>query len=442
MATPTFLQLVTDLKNAVNVFEKLRLFGETDSPNLIGLLDTYKDAVNTNFPGQRSAAVDLVRAQYSGILSRGTIRAFLDPIFRDFGKNIGAPEGTDTNTIVQTRLYQDFIDNPDTLNSREITFDTPLADGGNTGTGVIHRLSVDDRGFDIENVNPSLDVTARIRRDQNAGVTKNREVFELATTAPPRDNIDLSSGDLGISQNLVTRGQKNIMLQNSSFDIGGGTDAAPTSLPGWTLLDSGDNVLTVSSSLFTRETSSANTFLGKTRDSEVIRSLKIVTASQLKFQQKFSLRGISYPSAEVPLFLSIAYNRSVFSGAGTLIISKGSKSETVVLAAQTGWNRLFLALGTKNWLFNTTEDDLDILVDWSPTGGSLLIDDVSLAPFIPFAGHWYYSDPGKTAFLYDDKFTWADSVATEGIIQQYLWRGGYGYLPSATAGGESITDPS
>jgi len=444
MATPTIAQLRTDLQNSVNILEKLRSFGETDATNLIGLIDTYKDAVNTNFPSQRTAGISAIRSAFSTAIADSTVRSLLTPVLFDWGALVNAPEQSSGQAILD-RMYQYFIDNAEFVQSRQITYGTPAAVTG-TGTGQIHRLTVDDRNYALESLNPSLNIEARVRRDQNSGATKHQEIWELKDSDSGVDSVDRSSHATGLVGSLTTGGRKNALLRNSSFDSRGGSDSVPTSLPGWILLDSSDAELAVSSSLITFETDAANVYLEKIRDSETIRSINLGSTTQIKLDQKLNLQGISIDPA-IPHYLQIAYNRQVNSAAGTLVLRLGSKSVTVAVSAQTGWNVARIAIGQENWLRDVNENNINIQVDWTPDSGGtgLLIDDVILAPFTPFAGSWYFAEPGRTPFLFDDKTSWSDSFASgisDGIVQKWLWRGFNRMLPHATGGSVTLADPS
>jgi hypothetical protein len=441
MATPTRAQLVTDLQNSVKILNETKKYGQDNATNLVGLYDTYVAAINTNFPGERTAGADVIRDGLSSLVAPSSVRAILDPVLRDWGKFIDAPEDADATAIL-ARMYQYFVDNSETVNGRNLSFGTPSADGGNTGNGTIHRLTVDKNNYPIENVQTATSWTAKVIQDQNSGATKHQEVYEVVDSNPGRDELSISGG--GVVARLNTTSPRTGKLGNASFTQRGGTDAAPTSLNNWRLLDASDVAQTVSSTLISFDTS--NIYLEALRDADTERALQLDSTSRIKVEQKLNVTSARIDRG-VPHYLQIAWNRSVNSASGTLALHMGSQSESVAVSAQSGWQILRITVGQKLWLEFMNQNNLDILIDWTPDSGGtgLLIDDVILAPMTRIGNHWYASVPGATPFLVDDKWTWTDAVTSGGsdsIIPYWLWRGYDAYLPSNNAGSETVADPS
>jgi hypothetical protein len=207
-------------------------------------------------------------------------------------------------------------------------------------------------------------------------------------------------------------------LTNPSFGQLDGTLAAPTSIPGWTPTGGIGNFELVESP----------TYRSSTEEGDTPRALKFTTNDILV--QNFNVNSVSF-NPNVPYYLQIAWNRSEGTGDGTLSLMLGSQTESVALAAQSGWQILRIALGTKNWFQNWNQEDPTVSIQLaSNTTGYVLVDDVVLAPFTNFDGGWYALVGGTTPFLYDDIFTFTDTEVGA-IIQEWLWRL-YGiYLPPA-----------
>ena len=147
-----------------------------------------------------------------------------------------------------------------------------------------------------------------------------------------------------------------------------------------------------------------------------------------------------------PMYFQIAFNRAVGSGDGNLNISLGSKTTTVALAAQTGWNILRMALGQNNWFrrFNQTSMTVTVSID-ARTTGYTLVDDFILAPFYEFDGVFFCPVGGATPFLRDDSLTCTDTEAGA-VVQYWLWQmfgeEWWAYLPANEAAGETWADPT
>jgi hypothetical protein len=138
----------------------------------------------------------------------------------------------------------------------------------------------------------------------------------------------------------------------------------------------------------------------------------------------------------------VAWNRQVGSASGTLTLALGSKTTNVVVAAQTGWQVLYLPVTYLNcWPDNFMQNDMTLYIDWARTSGDLLIDDVMLVPMSAFRGQWYMPIGGATPYVKGDKFTWSDSISSDSIIQYWLAHAFSMYLPHNAAGAETWADP-
>ena len=239
--------------------------------------------------------------------------------------------------------------------------------------------------------------------------------------------LEESGRGSGLVLPVPTRSADDSLLINPSFSDYSGTAAVPTEITGWTPGTIGD---------FDIDTT--NYYRAATL--EATPAALVFTATD-NISQALSVKGTTLDPF-TPYYLQLAYNRQVNGDAGTLEIHLGAQSSSVVLAAQTGWNILRLAIGTKNWFKNFNENSLDVNIIWTRTGGTgLLIDDVVFAPYTNYDGAWVCPVGGATPFLRRDIGTFTDTE-TGAIIARWIWRAFGRYLPGASGGAETEADPT
>lgn len=433
MASPTIAETHTMLKNEVDLLEELRKFAESNAKNFVGMEDTIVQSLETDFAVELTNAVAGARAGINGALAQAT--AILDPVFRTYGKVIGAPEA-DVQTII-TRFIEYCVANSITFNSRDVTFGSVSAGGSNVGNGTWNRLTKDKYNYDIEAVFAEA-VTATCVADQSINGLKHAEEFEVRGASPSRDLLALAGS--GHVQAIACAHAGNSKLSNPSFSRYTGTAATPTAIEGWTPVSSISNYAIDESNYY-------RGFPGDTLNSGDVGSASLKISANDTIAQALTVFG-TVLDPDVPMYAQIAYNRQVGSGDGTLTLHMGGVSASVSLAAQTGWNILRIALGQNNWHRQFNEADLDIKVQLaSRTTGYVLVDDLIFVPFVRFGlaenliGTWMCPVGGSTPFLRGDVFTYTDSIASDSKIQRWLFRAYGRYLPHATAAGETVTDP-
>lgn len=425
MADPTRTELETQLKNLSRGWEQTRLFGEENSDvgppivtNLIALLDTITQNAEGDNAGSMVAAATALRRSLAAVLQGWA--APLDIHLLDWGKFLNTPE-RDPQAIL-TEMFRDFDTNTRTVLSRDFTYGAITPDGGNVGNATIVRLTVDEFGYDIENVTAEIK-TMTVIRDQTSGAQKNREVYRFeGQTASPDDLESIGSG--AVAEFTSIDPPLDSLLLNAGFDGIAGTEALPTDIPGWV-----SNVAVIGDGTdyeFIPSTGSPGIYLPKPTDASVRRSLKIKLARILT--QKLSARRTQLASAGA-LFLRLPYHENG-NATGTLEITLGgAPPATVTLVAGAAWKLLTLPLDINSWYANFTEDDLDIKIDFQRTLGELSIDDVFFVGLRAFDGGIpYLAVPGRTPAILDDKHT-ATDTAVESIIQRSVYRLKGRYLP-------------
>jgi len=387
--------------------------------------DTLEQLLEGDFVGAAASGISALRSSKASLLSPAQIRAAWDPIWRFYGKERGFPE-TDARTII-SRLYRDFVDNSKSVGSRAFSFGSPSAAGGNTGDAVIRRLTADQDGFDIE-FGLAEAMSAECLADQGS-VNIHEESWQLKSSEPARDGLEVAG--TGRTTTVSAISARNSLLTNPSFTQG----TSGSSVSGW----GGTSLLAGSVALTSKDTTN---FFRTAGVGDTGTSLDL-GAQSASLEQKINTEGIKL-QANVPYTLQVAYNRAVNTDSGTLALHLGSKSTSVVLSAQAGWNVLFLPLTSNNcWWKNYGSDDMSIKLVWTRTSGAgLLLDDVILAPMTPFRGQYYAVIGGGTPSLIRDSFTWTDTggAPATGKIQYWLQRA-YGlYLPSS--GSPTWADPT
>jgi hypothetical protein len=383
--------------------------------------DTLIQSLETNFMGEWGAAIAATRSNLVNVLNSfqsGSVAGFLE-----YGKFIAATEA-DVPTILR-RLYQYYIDNTLSVKSRTFSFATPPSVTG-TGTGVINRLNKDENNYDIEAQTPDTKYLECVN-DEHSGADEHEEVFEIRGSAPEPDPLKVvGSGKLAQIRAYSARDSFQY-IDNPSFSQYSGTTTVPTAITNWTVGTSIGN-FQIDTTNYYRD------FVGDTTPA----SVRFSTNDSLT--QNFNVRSAQFDAFR-PIYLQCAFNRQVGSGDGTLTLTLGSKTTSVVLAAQTGWNILRMTIGQDNWHSRWNQENPGVAITLaSRTTGYTLVDDVVIAPYDNFDGSWYKIVGSATPFLRKDKANWTDSATEGAIIQRFLWMFWNTYLP--TSGSPTWSEPS
>lgn len=420
MGSPSLAECETMIKHAVAVFDKLLNCASIDSPNVIGLMDTFEQAIEGDYAAQALGGMRAIRGDLASAISADRVRAVLDPIWVDLAKAQDYAEKNSGVEAIIRRHYRYMIENSKSVNARDFTFGTPTFSGA-TGNGAIKRLALDEDSQDIE-IGVAESFEARCVADQGS-VDRHKEVFRFSSGDAPVDGLERYGS--GSSRDIACRSADDSLVLNPHFALG----TSGVSITNWDVA-TGDVVNTA--------IDTAN--YPKTYPGQSMASLKIQTAN-LALSQKISNTGAKL-APNVPWYLQLMFNRAVGSGSGTLAIALGATTASVAVAAQTGWNVLGLAMDQGLWWKNFKENDLDITITWTHTSGYVLVADVILVPLEPFRGQWYIPIGGTTPFMLRDRAAWSDSLV-ESKLQywiQYAYPGIY--LPSDAGGSETWTDPS
>ncbi len=423
MPTPTEAQIRTQISEVIDLYQHLREYANSNVDNYLANEDTIINNTNTDFYTEKVNPIAVTRSSIDNAMEQAVDA--LTPLIQEYGRVLNFSVD-DTQRII-SEIYQHYIDTAQAVASRQFTFGTPAAAGGNVGDGLINRLTEDENSLDIENGH-SESKLAEIIADASTGGVAHQEIFEFRGEKAEKDRLEIIGS--GQTQNITALSAKTSLdiIFNPSFSTFSGTAAVPTSIQGWT----------PTTDIANFELDSTNFYRGFDGDTGPF-ALKIKAND--KMTQKFSLRRPTFDRG-VPIYLQIAYNSSLGSADGALTLRLGGVSAAVAdLTVPSGWNILRIGPSSDNWFKNWNVDDPGIEIEWSGrTTGTLLVDDVVIAPWEFMDGSFYAPVGGQTKWLERDEFTWTDTEVGS-IIQFWFFRTLGRYLPHAIGGGITFPDP-
>ncbi len=423
MAEPTEAEVRIMLQKAVDFLNELRVDAGDSASDYLELIETFTKNLSTDFLSQIASGIDSFRSGIVG--AQDSASGILTPIFLEFARISDIPESDISSIFV--RLRQDWVDRSITIKTRGFSFGTPVADGGNVGDGIIHRLNTDKDGFNKENQNADAKI-ATVTSDANSGSLQHAESVEFRGQEAEPDTILIAGSGLVETIGALTGLDTESFILNPSFTDTTGASGVGllTAIGSWTA-SGGDLLLN-----FEFESKEFYRALGNEVDPRALRITGNTTLSQS------FVDGASF-NPSTPYYIQIAYNVDNITS-GTLKLKFGAVSATADLSVGSGWKVLRIAIGDDNWFqkFNKTDPFIEISTT-ALVGSHVLIDDVVVGAYTNFNGSWYAVVGGRTAFLNDDEFTWADTIATEGKIGHQIFRRFNEYLPSS--GSPTISDP-
>jgi len=445
----TFAGIWDQLGKALKPINEAEKFGSANTPNLLDMENSLQTSIDGEFTSIGLNAVRNMRNALSAQISDTQVRALWTPYLQEMQRVIGTEVNTTgdaTSILAQIRDYMAGTASQ-TIKSRVMVSPQPAKDLSNTGDGSIHRVTVDFNGDTIEAQGAEL-MRADIVRDQNQA-QEWAEVFRFRGRPRERDNLYWNGSGI-VTDVPCLHAKTSSLLLNPSFDSNDATNDgdAPASLTGITNWAIGS-----SAASFALRTGAGLTFRGHPGAPDTIWGAEFLgndTLTQV-FQQEQP--GTVF-SDNVPYYAQVAWNRQS-SGDGTLRLYLGTQFANATVSGGTNgqWNILRIPLGVANWYDSFKQADLALKLElFSRTTGSVIVDDVCVAPMVNVGGHWYMPVGGgalpataPTAFLLDDFFTWTTTEAvSRGILAYWLWRafGIDGWLPTATPGLETIADPT
>lgn len=445
MAAPTFAQAWVKLKNAMKVFDETRKFSNANSPNAVDLLRTYEEAAKAE-GAEAAAASAAIQQVFKGGISNMLANPgpALNPLLQLVARSsVVNSRATDPQKQIDDIFFY-MANNSSTVQKRAFTRGAFSSGSPYVGNGTISRVTKDEYNLDMEATFPEV-ITGKVVADQNSGREKGREIWEWSGL-PFVDAAEwgVSGRGSGLLWRTNAVNGADSILKNASFGDVGGTVTVPTSIPNW------NSSITVNATNYQFDTT--NYYQEDSKENRSPKSLQVNASAVIKQALQANATTSSYAAnvtinPKVPYYCGLAWNRQVGSASGTLQLTLGSKSVSVTVSAQTGWQ--ILALPTSNqsdlWPKNWNSDTAYVQIDWTRSGGNLLLDRVMLLPYYPLVnrggqpGTFVLPVSGATAWLLNDTGTITDSE-TGAIIQLWAERTWGRYFPHATSS-PSISEP-
>lgn len=456
---PTFAEAWGQLGKAVRLAEEIENFGNSNTPNVLDMIDGATTAIDGVYSPLSLGAIDqLVRRPIAGTLTKTVLQAMFRPCLWEIGRVIGAPEIggerptiTDGMLIRRIREYMEAQGPDQTILSRGMTLDTSGSISG-TGTGAINRLTVDRFGYALECTGPEDKIFVCDVDQTTQGGQQHAEAFRLDFETAWKDPLYWTgSGNKGRRLACTHALSAPGWLKNPSFEQPGGItdDTSPsstTAITGWTINGAAANLKMRSAAGFY--------YRGYPGAPSTLYGIEFEADDAIYQTIRTAQPGKGF-DRRVPIYAQVAVKR-LDNATGNITIAVGGQSTTVTIGSLTNnaWNVVRLAVGTKSWYDNQREDafDVRITVDTLATG-TVVIDDVILAPYQNLDGTWYCAVGSDTAFLLRDTVTFNDTDGgTRALFSYWLWRAwedeiavlteAMGWFPSAGSGSNTIAEPS
>jgi len=427
MSQPTVTEIRTLLEEAHAILNNSLAAGSTATPNLVSDVEDFIAAAGSFSSGPMSAAINGAqnqRARMNALVTIGSARAMLDPLWSIYCDIKEIPDGSIEYRLSEMRRTFD-AEGEDIL-ARVMAFGSPSDTkvGGNTGGGAVMRCTVDEFGHPIEAVWPETKVIFCVG-DQNSagGGDKHEEMFEIRGEPAGPDQLERIGW--GSTVRVLASSARNSILKNSSFDSWRGTAAdAITAFPNWEV-DTLANVEADSINVYRTEGG---------RSGNVPYGIRLTGA--VKFEQTIETSGARFDPTR-PVYVQIAYNRSIGSGAGVLTVRLGSKTVAIadLSAAASGWQTLILPFNVDSYLRAWGEGDATVEVELSgTTGGYTLIDDFIVKQGARVDNTFWVIIGNSTPFEIEDRFDVSDSATDANLIGLWLWRVYNTWFPAVPTG--------
>lgn len=400
-------------------------------------LQTLIAGLISDFPQVHTDAAAAFRARLASALV-AQARAATDPALINFVRTQDLSRATDLDEVISV-LYDDLVAAGETIQSRGITYGPAVPGGGNVGTGVIYRLTVDSQGYDLEATH--LDTKRwTVVADQATGAIKHREQFRVEGQRPGVDAIEiLGSGGLLESQETRSKVSSDSVLANCGFDsfnlgsasftAGVAALAGDSVVTAWELLDPGGASDPTLFDLVQLDVNQARDLQGVASPT----SLRMRALSRIR--QFFSVNNVSLDLA-VPLGIVLHVYKDNAAD-GDLVVTWGNKTQTFSVAGlvNASWNRVVVDLDQDLWPASFNTQDPFFQIEWqNRTVGEIYLDELeALVPMVGFDGLWFHPSggvgltgtPASVAgkWVEGDEVSFSDSLtATDSQLQQWLFR--------------------
>ena len=406
MAAPSEATIQTQIAERIHLLETLREYTTDNAQNLLAQENTAVTDMEGDYEDDSIAGISSFRGAVSDALASGIGRSIIDPKLLDYAKFLGSSERNPFRIIYL--LNQHFAATAQSIKSRVFTYGAGVAGGSNVGDGDIYRVTKDRFGNDLEACTAEVK-TFECTNDQTSGASIGAEQFRARGKAASRDNIDRESGSGAIDTINGLNSGGGTYIRNASFSSSTGLGFSSSfDLTNWDIDD--PTVCDLDDVNFYRP--------GNSQD---------FTPASLQMSGAVIVsQSVSDLDPDVPIIGRLAYNATVGTGVGDLVIRLGQLTVSVIAVegSPAGWNTVrFVIDGAAAWAQNITVDDLKLEIEFVPSGaGVLLVDDVVLEDAQLIEGTYWGIIGGAIAFLINDTISVTDSNAALGVIQTWLWR--------------------
>lgn len=399
--------------------------------------------------------IDSDRANLARVLGEDAASAALAVFLVEVAFLAGAPNPLAAQlSDLRVVAYDYMRTNSKSVKSRQPSFGTPTADGGNAGDTMAYRNTKDQNDLFLAGWMPDTYRLECIEDSLTGGVAQGNERWRLKSgSSSKRDNLD--PGGAGIDEPLQGRTSDESLLKNASFDSftpgatapSVGSPQIPSAVGSWTP-GSGDwnNFLinldetyrpapgaATSAGL---ECTASDTFAQSLTEVAKVKLLDLSHFVALKVKRKATATG-SIKAALVSVDVD---------GAETEVIER---TVDIATLTDTEWNVVKM-LGTEgqgNWPSLWLGPRLTYKITITLTAGTVVIDDQDFFEQDRIgargdglagrsgSGHYLSIVGGREPAQKGDFFAWTDSMAASGVIEKRLAMNGLGYLPSATPTG-------
>lgn len=445
MATPSRAAIYSQIQAVVDLLEEWRKFGRVNAKNLIAMFNSIQTISAGDYVPNIEAALAAYRQNAAVNISPAFVAALLRPLLQTLCKSVIGRGDPNNDASMNFEIYKYFQANGQRVQSRNLTYGTPVAAAANVGNNQIIRIARDQYNFPIENT--FLDAKRILCvADAQTGTQRGNEIFTVQGQTPAIDDLERSGS--GFSGFLQAKTTDDSLLFNASWTYFSGTAAAPTAVTNWTSTDLNGVSITPSSSYMTFD--STNYFRSAPSDASATSyAIKLVASQRLS--QALSVRGTKL-RVDRPYLLAVAWNSAVYSGQGALTFRMGNTNRTVTITGAAGWNMTLVPVPVGQFaqqscwprLFET--DNMSISIDFNRTSGSVLIDDVLFLEGQFTDGTFAWCIPSSTTTGWvpnkiNDVYNYADFAASDSKIQKWLWWGFGTYWPHSFGSSITLADP-
>jgi len=450
MAAPNFANIAEQwaFRNALP--ELIETTTKAASTGYVALEVLALTDMESDYQADMASGLEDARESLASLLDPDSVRATLDPYYFQWGETIGSTASDSDSIFVD--LFDYMHTNSQSVNSRNISFGSPSAAGGNTGDGSMVRQTVDEQDYAMEGWLPlhvSETFTVECERDANQIGYPFEEVFSIKGTDAAKDSL-LTTGT-GLDDTTRCQSERDTLryIKNPGFESytattpTSGSEQVPTAVEGWTPTGAWTNFKVSVVQLYrTPPKSSTSISLKFIADDTITQVLSTVNTTRF--------------SRDVPYYVAVPVFRET-GATGNIVITLGQTTRTVALSTltQNAWNLVPIVATPDKSLYyeNFKANDLSFSISVNTLATAFVyVDAIHMFPFQLIGGNgregrgalgqYMVLMAGRTPWLVGDSLSFTDTPNATRAVNQ-VWGcafPGYGYLPHNNAGTETVLD--